>query len=675
MGTSLRYTLCAVFLIVVAVVPTASQIPIQDGPTKNILFIGNSLIGAKNGGLPAYIEAACNASAPTVDFEWDVSLEWGKPLAYHVDNGALDVIRNGSWDIVVLQGFSHDEYSPEEFYAAVRTLNQAIQDIGALPVLFMRWPANPNKLGGLTKYDEQVRKLDEHYTFIGAEIGAPVVPIALMWKELTHNPPTGSYALDYLYGDDVHQSEIAKWVNAYAFYSMFTHRDPTGVSFSMPTVPSDGTMYSPTPAEQARFQEAVWGIIQQREDWAAQQDYLRAEPASLTFAAGAGSQQVTLSTDQRNPSVQPQGDWITATLSGTTITVSVVENTTGTDRTGSVIVSAGTLQRTIAITQERQRLCDFSLSTNSYTFEHTAGSIDVRVSSAEAWDATTTAAWITLQPGDSSVTISVAENPTSALRSDSVVIQGCEREVVYVTQNYQHDYGDSVTTVLEVEAEDYTDMYGFSVDTWPAGFSGEGAISTDSAQAWASYDMSIEKTGQYVISFRYMNGHSKDRPADIYVNGSLVETMPFSPTGGWNDSSWAETATVSAVPLTAGVNTLKVQIVGNRGPILDKLSVGGTAQTPVAPRPIAPRADASSLRLRIVRGNTPMIRYTALAGQRVELTLYSLQGARVATLHSGPAPAGTNSIDPKTAGVHAGLYMVRLVSEGPMLCAPVSIVQ
>ncbi len=668
MNSSIRYALCALFLVSVAVVPTASQIPIQDGPTKNILFIGNSLIGAKNGGLPAYIEAACNASSPAVDFEWDVSLEWGKPLAYHVDNGALDVIRNGSWDIVVLQGFSNDEYSPEEFYAAVRTLNQAIQDIGALPVLFMRWPANPNKLGGLTKYDDQVRKLDEHYTCIGAEIGAPVVPIALMWKELTHNPPPGSYALDYLYGDDVHQSEIAKWVNAYAFYSMFTHRVPTGVSFSMPTVPSDGTMYSPTATEQARFQEAVWGIIQQREDWAAQQDYLRVEPAALTFASGAGSQQVTLSTDQQNPLVQPQNEWITATLSGTTITVSVVENTSGADRTGSVTVSAGTLQRFIDVTQERQKVCDFSVSTNSYTFEYTAGSIDVRVSSAEAWDATTTAAWITLQPGDSSVTISVAENPTSALRSDSVVIQGCEREVVHITQNYQHDYGDSV-------AEDYTEMYGFSVDTWPDGFSGEGVISTDSAQAWASYEMTVQQSGQYVISFRYLNGHSKDRPAEIYVNGSLIETMPFSPTGGWNDSSWGETATVSTVPLTGGVNTLKVQVVGNRGPILDKLSIGSTAQTRTL-RPIAhATTDGVSFSLRVTKGGSPTVRYTAPGNTRIEIALHTLRGALAFQLYSGMSNAATGSIDLRATGAGTGLYVVRLEAAGRTLCAPVSIVR
>jgi hypothetical protein len=93
-----------------------------------------------------------------------------------------------------------------------------------------------------------------------------------------------------------------------------------------------------------------------------------------------------------------------------------------------------------------------------------------------------------------------------------------------------------------------------TIDTNHSGYSGTGFCNggnTDSA--FAEFTVNAAAAGTATLSLRYANGGTTDRPGDLIVNGTRVETTPLAPTGAWN--TWA-TRTVT-VQLRAGANTVR----------------------------------------------------------------------------------------------------------------------
>jgi hypothetical protein len=93
-----------------------------------------------------------------------------------------------------------------------------------------------------------------------------------------------------------------------------------------------------------------------------------------------------------------------------------------------------------------------------------------------------------------------------------------------------------------------------TIDTNHSGYSGTGFCNggnTDSA--YAEFTVQASAAGTATVSLRYANGGTTDRPGDLIVNGTLVETTPFASTSTW--TGWT-TRTVT-VQLRAGANTIR----------------------------------------------------------------------------------------------------------------------
>ncbi|MEV0272537.1 carbohydrate-binding protein [Hamadaea sp. NPDC050747] len=95
-----------------------------------------------------------------------------------------------------------------------------------------------------------------------------------------------------------------------------------------------------------------------------------------------------------------------------------------------------------------------------------------------------------------------------------------------------------------------------TIDTNWSGYSGSGFCNANNAVgAAAQFTISAAAAGTATISIRYANGTTSGRPADIVVNGAVVQTASsFDATGAWD--IWA-TKTVS-VAVTAGSNTIRL---------------------------------------------------------------------------------------------------------------------
>ncbi len=301
-----------------------AKLPLRNG--SRVLYIGNSLTGGGPGGIGGYVEAALEAGylpeSPLAgthlpDIHTRRLSKWGKGLDVHyaVENyvsdksnpdyytdlpdkklNAIQQIRAGldgePWDVVVLQGWRFDsDEDPRELFNYVRRFDQVIRQANAQTVLMMRWPVNPNEKH--RKYSRaQGQRLIENYTRIGRELGAPVVPLCVIWTSLSQNPPRPDLGPSFLWGDLVHQNEIGKAVNAYTFAAVFSRRSPVGLRLSY-----RGYDETEDPGLDRALEERVWKVLRERKPWAGNPDY-RPPPASgsasATYDPADGSVRITI---------------------------------------------------------------------------------------------------------------------------------------------------------------------------------------------------------------------------------------------------------------------------------------------------------------------------------------------------------------------------------------------
>ena len=106
------------------------------------------------------------------------------------------------------------------------------------------------------------------------------------------------------------------------------------------------------------------------------------------------------------------------------------------------------------------------------------------------------------------------------------------------------------------EAENAPAVCDGTIDSNHTGFSGTGFCNAANAVGGsATWTVTAANAGTATIAIRYANGTTTDRPADISVNGTIIQTAgAFNPTGAW--TTWA-TKTLTA-PVSAGQNTIKV---------------------------------------------------------------------------------------------------------------------
>ena len=94
-----------------------------------------------------------------------------------------------------------------------------------------------------------------------------------------------------------------------------------------------------------------------------------------------------------------------------------------------------------------------------------------------------------------------------------------------------------------------------TIDANWSGYSGSGFCNGDNAVgAYAQFTVNASTAGTATVSVRFANGATTDRPADLVVNGSTVQTVSFPGTGAW--STWGTKTVI--VSLAAGSNTIRL---------------------------------------------------------------------------------------------------------------------
>jgi hypothetical protein len=131
---------------------------------------------------------------------------------------------------------------------------------------------------------------------------------------------------------------------------------------------------------------------------------------------------------------------------------------------------------------------------------------------------------------------------------------------------------DVAAALLTYEAENATQGGGNVVNSDQLGFTGTGFVNFADNVANAFTEFQVNQAGPQTLIFRYANGSTVNRPCNVTVNGTLVGTVAFAPTGSFTTY---RTATLSVnLPVNAAFKALRVtSTTAAGGPNLDSATL------------------------------------------------------------------------------------------------------
>lgn len=207
-----------------------------------VLFIGNSLTYYNH--LPSIVEALTEASGQN-GFAFRMIAFPNFSLEDHWNQGeALRSIRQGGWDVVVLQqGPSVSAEGRQGLLEYARRFAEEIKRFGAKPALYMVWPFS----GKSPNFDG----VAESYRQAANAVQGLLFPVGEAWRAaLKRDPQLGLYT-----NDGLHPTIAGSYLAALVIYEQLYGRSPVGLPSKLKVSPGDDIAL---PIEQTRLmQEAA----------------------------------------------------------------------------------------------------------------------------------------------------------------------------------------------------------------------------------------------------------------------------------------------------------------------------------------------------------------------------------------------------------------------------------
>jgi uncharacterized protein DUF4394/carbohydrate binding protein with CBM35 domain len=131
---------------------------------------------------------------------------------------------------------------------------------------------------------------------------------------------------------------------------------------------------------------------------------------------------------------------------------------------------------------------------------------------------------------------------------------------------------DAAAALTRYEAENATLSGGNITEATNVGFTGTGYVNYRDSAAGGVTSFAVNQAGPQTLIFRYANGGAVNRPCNVTVNGTLVGTVAFAPTGSFTTY---KTATLSVtLPVNSSFKDVRVtSTTAAGGPNLDRMDV------------------------------------------------------------------------------------------------------
>jgi len=180
-----------------------------------VLFIGNSYTFTND--LPGELVALAKRVHGADSVETMLLAKAGYTLKQHwVFGDALQTIREGGWDFVVLQEQSQGPLrTPESLRDYATRFDNEIRRVGARTVLFITW--------ALQYQPEDQAVIDSVYLAVAKSLRAGVAPVGPAWQTaIAERPQIGLYD-----SDGSHPAPAGTYLAAAVFYAVLFERPPS----------------------------------------------------------------------------------------------------------------------------------------------------------------------------------------------------------------------------------------------------------------------------------------------------------------------------------------------------------------------------------------------------------------------------------------------------------------
>ena len=184
--------------------------------------------------------------------------------------------------------------------------------------------------------------------------------------------------------------------------------------------------------------------------------YINLSKSDFDFTGAENRGKVTVSANC-TWEMSTSNSWIAANKSGNSIEISIPSNETNSYRTGTIsIVHTGTKNASAKITV-RQAPSSITASTESLTFNNTAGSVNVTINSEASWTASSASSWIEVSPtsdkaGTSIMKVSVSPNTSTSDRTGYVILSIGSDQRIQIPVRQKGIYIEIDKTLLTFEA-------------------------------------------------------------------------------------------------------------------------------------------------------------------------------------------------------------------------------
>lgn len=217
MGKMKRRFLSALLLALIFAVACGGRELPGSRPLR-VLFIGNSYTYVND--LPWLTGRLASSGKEARALEAEMVAAGGATLKSHWEGGrALEAIREGRWDFVVLQEQSAMPVEqPGVMLRYARAFDAEIKKAGAQTVFYLTWARQGN--------EQAQAALTEAYASVAKELGAKLAPVGPVWQQVSRENPRLK-----LYSDDGrHPDPAGTYLAACVFYVTFYGKSPAGLS-------------------------------------------------------------------------------------------------------------------------------------------------------------------------------------------------------------------------------------------------------------------------------------------------------------------------------------------------------------------------------------------------------------------------------------------------------------
>lgn len=230
-------TAAAVFAIVVIAGAILAIVSLRGEPQpaapvpQDVLVIGNVMTAA-NFGMAAHLEELAASADPPLNIT-TASVAFGNSsLEDHWNIGqALDLIREGTWEVVVLDELFKG--GAEGFREYALKFHEEIENVGARTVLLMSWEFDRASDSELEMFYGEIIPAYEN---LAAELSVEVAPVGLAWKQAIEERPD----LNLFAGSDRWSpSHQGTSLAAYVLYATIFDQSPAGFPYQPADVLAD----------------------------------------------------------------------------------------------------------------------------------------------------------------------------------------------------------------------------------------------------------------------------------------------------------------------------------------------------------------------------------------------------------------------------------------------------